>query len=64
MFQIYDIFEPSIEGKPAECGRDSHGSTSEIIQTTDGTIYISYTNKRGCNIRCVHLDENWIINGE
>ena len=32
----------------------------EIIQAADGTIYVSYTNKRGINICCVQTNEEWI----
>jgi len=31
-----------------------------IIQARDGTLYCSYTNDKGANIRCVHFDEDWI----
>ena len=40
MFKIFDIFEPSVEGKPAECGRDSHGST--LTQLPDGRIIVAW----------------------
>jgi predicted neuraminidase len=31
-----------------------------IIQVKDGTLYCSYTNDKGFNIRCAHFDEDWI----
>ncbi len=36
----------------------------EVIQANDGTMYCTYTNKHGINIRCAHFDEDWIINGQ
>ncbi|MHA1338784.1 MAG: sialidase family protein [Promethearchaeota archaeon] len=35
-------------------------SYPSIIQAHDGTIYCSYTNKRGINIRCAEFDEEWV----
>jgi predicted neuraminidase len=40
MFKIYDIFEPTNEGKPAICGRDSHGST--LTELPDGRIMVAW----------------------
>jgi predicted neuraminidase len=31
-----------------------------VIQVGDGTIWCSYTNKNGMNIRVAHFDEDWI----
>ncbi len=36
----------------------------EIIQAKDGSIYCTYTNKHGINIRCAHFDEEWVKKGE
>ncbi|MBD3352147.1 MAG: hypothetical protein GF364_11725 [Candidatus Lokiarchaeota archaeon] len=33
-----------------------------IIQSSDGTLWCSYTNKRGINICCAHFNEAWIKN--
>ena len=40
MFQIYDIFEPSEESKPAANGRDSHGRT--LTEMPDGRIMVAW----------------------
>jgi predicted neuraminidase len=33
-----------------------------LIQAVDGSMYCSYTNKYGINIRCAHFDEDWVKN--
>ncbi len=38
-------------------------SYPEIIQASDGTLYCTYTNKKGINIRCAHFDEEWVKKG-
>jgi predicted neuraminidase len=35
-----------------------------IIQAKDGSLYCSYTNRHGINIRVAHFDETWITNGK
>lgn len=32
----------------------------ESIQAKDGSLYCTYTNRNGINIRCAHFDEAWI----
>ena len=41
---------------------DERFSYPGIIQASDDTLWCSYTNKRGINIRCAHFDEEWVKN--
>ena len=43
---------------------DKRFSYPGIIQAKDGTMYCSYTNYKGINIRCAHFDEEWVKTGK